>query len=288
MAFRLQHQIQTEDYVTSITPSPSQPLLLAPCASGSIKVLDPSTLACAATLQTTSPISEVVFGPSAANTVYVGGMDGSISLFDMRTMSPVARLDAGASVLSISLNAAGTVLAAGTELAEKAGPEGEDVARLLMCLINLYNITGDLSEEDSLYQVIKSNSISKIGFFGPQYEYIFAQTHVETYGLYKFEEAETVKEFGDVRTVMQGTGGGFALDYLVDTVFDAPSGRLYLVVGTQSGNLGILNVSLDSMEVVFSLNGGHQDIVRGVHWNIAQRMLVSGGEDGVVSLWRNV
>ena len=36
-----------------------------------------------------------------------------------------------APILSFSINSAGTILAAGTELVEKGGDEGEDEARLL-------------------------------------------------------------------------------------------------------------------------------------------------------------
>ncbi|KAI8612480.1 WD40-repeat-containing domain protein [Chytriomyces sp. MP71] len=244
---------------------------------------------------------------------------------DYRLLAPlVSETIVGAPVLSVSTNASGTVLAAGTELVPNAGPEGEDVARLLLwdiragaaplaqfidchsdditqvrfhptkdnimmsgstdTLINLFNITPDLNEEDSLYQVIKFNSINRLGFFGPSYEYLFAQTHVETYALYTFEEANIVKEFGDVRGM---NVGGFQLEYLIDSVFDIGSGRLFLVAGTQSGNIGVLNVALNQMELAYTMNGGHRDIVRGVHWNMGGRSFVSGGEDGVVALWRN-
>ncbi|KAI9333258.1 WD40-repeat-containing domain protein [Obelidium mucronatum] len=335
--FTLTSQIQTEDYITSITPSPDGGTkLLAPCCSGSVKVLDPLSLACIGTLNTPSPVSEVVFGGSAvtgstASVVYVGGLDGNVGVFDLRTggAASVGQLLGGSAILSLTRNANGSILAAGTELAEKAGPEGEDVARLLMwdvragaaplaqfidChsdditqvrfhptldnflisgstdnLINLYNLTPTLDEEESLYQVINYNSINKIGFFGPQHEYLFAQTHVESFAIYKCENADLVKDFGDVRQTVGGGGGPVvaAVDYLVDCIYDAGEGRLYLVGGARSGNLGVLNVSLDTMEVVHTLNGGHRDIVRGVYWDRSRGLFVSGGEDGVVSLWRN-
>ncbi|KAJ3025415.1 UNVERIFIED_CONTAM: WD repeat-containing protein 89 [Siphonaria sp. JEL0065] len=327
--FKLTFQIQTEDYITSITPTLDGTHLLAPCCSGSVKILDPLTLNCTGTLTTTSPISEVVFGGSGSSgqgsnsIVYVGGLDGNVGVFDLRNGSspPIGQLTGGSAILSLSRNASGTILAAGTELVEKGGPEGEDVARLLMwdvrmgaaplaqfmdChsdditqvrfhptvdtvlisgstdnLINIYNLTPTLNEDDSLYQVLNYNSINKIGFFGPQHEYLFAQSHVETFAIYKCETADLVKDFGDVRNLAPG------VEYLVDSVYDAAEGRLYLVAGTQKGDLGVLNVALDSMEVVHTLNGGHRDIVRGVYWNRGAGVFVSGGEDGVVSLWRN-
>ncbi|KAJ3076671.1 WD repeat-containing protein 89 [Podochytrium sp. JEL0797] len=324
--FKLTAQLQTEDYIINITPSPTHNVLLAPCSSGSVKVIDPTSLTCTGALSTASPVSEVVFGAGDGNVVYVGGMDGNVGVFDLRVGSAVGQLNGGTAILSLSRNAAGTVLAAGTELAYKAGPEGEDVARLLMwdlrsgaaplaqfidChsdditqvrfhptvdtvlvsggtdnLINLYNLTPTLSEDDSLYQTINYNSIHKLGFFGPQNEYIFAQSHVETFALYKFENADLVKDFGDVRR--NDVGGGFgAVEYLVDSVFDAGEGRLYLVGGKQNGDIAVMNVALDTMELVYTLNGGHRDIVRGVYWNRGMQRLVSGGEDGVISLWRN-
>ena len=50
-----------------------------------------------------------------------------------------------------------------------------------------------------------------------------------------------------------------------------------------SGNIAILNVSLESMELVHTLNNGHSDIVRAVSWR--NNSLLSAGEDGRVNKW---
>lgn len=51
----------------------------------------------------------------------------------------------------------------------------------------LYNLEMNV-EDECLYQVIKEDSISKVGFFGPSYEYLYSLTHIETMSLYKFAE----------------------------------------------------------------------------------------------------
>jgi hypothetical protein len=47
---------------------------------------------------------------------------------------------------------------------------------------------------------------------------------------------------------------------------------LILICGF-SGNMGVLNVGLDQMELIHTLNGGHSDIIRGAVWNPEVRIL---------------
>jgi hypothetical protein len=63
-------------------------------------------------------------------------------------------------------------------------------------LINLYNLE-TMIEEDALYQVIamvfipqviKTESVAKVGYFGPDYEYLYSLSHMETFSMYKFQE----------------------------------------------------------------------------------------------------
>lgn len=54
----------------------------------------------------------------------------------------------------------------------------------LVCLYNLETF----DEDDALYQVIKEESVHKIGYFGPSYEYLYCLTHMETFSLWQFSE----------------------------------------------------------------------------------------------------
>ncbi|KAJ3133392.1 WD repeat-containing protein 89 [Physocladia obscura] len=343
-AFRLAYQVQTDDYVTAMnTVNGGQSVATGSSGdAGTVRITDVTTQQLSRILNTGSAVGDLcglhtrnnshiatnntVSENAGSNNaiLFVAGRAGVVSVFDLRvdsslTPSLVLPSFAAAPLVSLACNASGSVLAAGAELAEKAGPDGEDIASLLMWdirnaaaplahfidshsdditqlrfhpfkdellisgstdgLINLYELTPTLNEEDSLYQVIKANSINKLGFFGPQYEYIFAQTHIETFSLYKFENGDVVKEFGDCRRNVAGFSVG-PIEYLVDSAYDENTGRLYIVAGRQDGNMAVLNVGLDDMELVYTLNGGHRDIVRCAYWDMDKHFIMSGGEDG--------
>eukprot|EP00842_Homolaphlyctis_polyrhiza_P006769 jgi/Hompol1/7093/HPOL_000739-RA len=125
-------------------------------------------------------------------------------------------------------------------------------------LVCLYNLS-TFEEDDALYQVITNDSVSKIGYFGPENEYIYIYT------------------YGDVR----GVSEELKLDYLIDCTYDSRGQRLYA-----TGSIGILDVNLGRLELAFTLNGGHTDIVRSTLWHMASGMLVSSSEDGSVCVWR--
>ena len=137
------------------------------------------------------------------------------------------------------------------------------------------------SEDDALYQVIKDNSIHKIGFFGPESEYLYSMTHIETFSLWKFRDAEKICTYGDVRQPIPG----MAVDYLIECMYD-PQGRLYLCAGSYTGDVGLIHVGLGELEPLMVLPNGHKDnTVRGVHWAKGSNAFVSGCEIGDVVKW---
>jgi hypothetical protein len=95
----------------------------------------------------------------------------------------------------------------------------------LVCLYDLSQMT----EDEALYQVIKDDSVSQIGFFGPSYEYIYLSTHMETSSLWTFENTEKIVHFGDVR----GASNELNLDYIIGWKYNSGSGHLFLEAGSQ-------------------------------------------------------
>ncbi|KAI9199241.1 WD40-repeat-containing domain protein [Polychytrium aggregatum] len=150
-------------------------------------------------------------------------------------------------------------------------------------LINLYNLA-TLVEDDSLYQTLKVDSVSKLGYFGPSYEYLYCSTHIETFSLWNFQEAEVISSYGDIRSLSTPL---HKIDYIIDCHYDHESQRLFMFTGSQEGSIGISDVSLQSASIVHTLNNGHSDIVRDVLWNKNTRTIVSGGEDATVCFWSN-
>ncbi|TPX38771.1 hypothetical protein SeMB42_g00733 [Synchytrium endobioticum] len=151
-------------------------------------------------------------------------------------------------------------------------------------LLCLYTLDAGMCQDESLYQVIKEESVHKAGFFGPAYEYVYCTTHIETFALYMFEEADLIINYGQVRS---RSSEHVTIDYLIDVIYDQVGQRLYLFTGSQTGNVGVFNSSLTDLELTYTLNGGHSEIVRGISWDAQANSLVSGGEDGIIALWRN-
>ncbi|KND04777.1 uncharacterized protein SPPG_00480 [Spizellomyces punctatus DAOM BR117] len=300
----------TTSYVLSILISPDGTLLAAPTSCGTVHLYDATTSEHVGGINV-GGIKEAVFD-KRDNVVWCGGDE--VSVWDVREGKCSKRFQAGAPVLSLDVNSSQTMVAAGTELVGedakiciwdiRGGPtplteftecHSDDITQIkfhpthptalasgstdgLMCLYALTTPT----EDDALEHVFKSDSISKIGFFGPGGTYLYALSHMETLSLYTMT-GDTVREYGDVR----GASELAALEYCIDATYDPHGERLFVVGGDQSGNMCALNVGMGGLELVHTLNGGHSDIVRGVLWDVGGGRLVSGGEDGKVCFWRN-
>ncbi|KAJ3147007.1 WD repeat-containing protein 89 [Geranomyces michiganensis] len=311
--------VANSGYVVDVVINPSKDTVAAPTSTGQVHLFDTSTLAGLGSLTVADgnhdTLKQIIFDTANPSLVYAGSASGAVRLWDVRTGQLGLTFQCDKPVLTVAINSSQTMLAAGTEL---VGEDSEiciwDVrnqqtpaARFLEChsdditqlrfhpsnplamisgstdgLVCLYNLE-TLEEDDALYQVVKEDSISKIGFFGPHYEYIYCLTHMETFSLYKFLEGDKVFTFGDVR----GEAPETKVDYLIDCAYDERGERMFLITGDQNGNLAILHVNLGHLDVVHTLNGGHSDIVRGAAWDLQRETLISGGEDGVISLWQN-
>ncbi|KAJ3197417.1 WD repeat-containing protein 89 [Irineochytrium annulatum] len=233
---RSRRDFTSSGWVLDLAASPSNLFIASAHASGVIHILDSNTLnPTAVTIHPLSPdsvISEIRYAsPEGAgdSMLWRCCKDGRLDLLDLRTGAIAMALKAEAPLLSFSSNCSNTVVAAGTELVER--PREEDEAKLLFWLVNVFNMS-TLEEEDALHQVIKTDSVHKVGFFGPSSEYLFCQTHVETFGIYAIESGDTISVYGDVRE--RGSGPLHQVDYLVDTYYLADEGRLYLVTGTRT------------------------------------------------------
>ncbi|KAI9100606.1 WD40-repeat-containing domain protein [Phlyctochytrium arcticum] len=260
--FRLvqKHTNAAAGYILSTLPSPSGLHLLTPTTSGLLSLYDLATLSPIQQLQAlpngiNAAVTEARFDKSSEGVVWVADNAGGCRAWDTRNGSGVVEVHVGAPVLSLDINTEGRVLVAGTELvgedakisiwdirntatpaAEFIECHSDDITQLrfhpskpsvllsgstdgLLCLFDLTT----LEEDDAIYQIIKSDSVSKLGFFGPEGEYIYALSHMETFALWKVLDADKVCEFGDVRRD--------GVDYLVDCVWDGGDGRMYLVGG---------------------------------------------------------
>ncbi|CAH1762592.1 6362_t:CDS:10 [Entrophospora sp. SA101] len=249
--------------------------------------------------------------------------DGTVALWDLRLshQRPAQMLQATKKepLLSFDLNITGKVVAAGTELssggdvkilfwdlrssnkvsAEFTESHSDDITQIqfhptspskllsgsvdgLICNFDLKSF----DEDEELISVINScSSINKAGYFGIKGENIYCLTHNETFSLWNFSEGELISNMGDIRT--DPNQNVVEINYGIDCQFDLSTNRLYLLCGSNNGDISILNVNLNELQLCQKLNGGHDEIVRSVYWDPRTNIFISGGEDSKLCLWND-
>ncbi|KAG1050917.1 hypothetical protein G6F43_006845 [Rhizopus delemar] len=150
-------------------------------------------------------------------------------------------------------------------------------------LINNYDVT-EFDEEEALISVVNSgSSVSKAGYFGPEAEYLYCMTHIETFSLHTLE-GDLICDYGDIRNI-----GLTQVDYAVDCSYDPISSRFYLITGSNTGTVDFFHVNIGQLQHCQQLSVGdlgHSDVVRSLFWNHPTQSILTGGEDGKLCAWQ--
>eukprot|EP00041_Stephanoeca_diplocostata_P032115 m.1020316 g.1020316 ORF g.1020316 m.1020316 type:complete len:288 (-) comp24087_c0_seq79:353-1216(-) len=159
-------------------------------------------------------------------------------------------------------------------------------------LVNICDMA-QLPDEDEviLHTLNSDSSMARLGFFGPEGEYLYGLTHVESYFIWHAfpqddsEDSEVIVEIPDLRERLSAQG--IPADYCIDSMYDQHSQRLYLLAGTNTGDVNVLHVNKDGLALAATLHGGHNAIVRSMLWgqNAGDDTFVSAGEDARLCLW---
>ncbi|KAL1921382.1 uncharacterized protein VTP21DRAFT_11098 [Calcarisporiella thermophila] len=248
-----------------------------------------------------------------------GSKDGTVAMWDLRTecTTPAQLFQAPQRepILCIDVNSSETLLAAGTELVEEDAKvlfwdarnsqfmsqfvetHCDDITLLhfhptnpmqLLTgstdgLVSLYDVT-QFDEDEAVTAVINSgSSVHRANFFGPNSEYVYCLTHIETLSLWHAETSECIFDFGDVRKT--SSPGVMQLDYVIDCHYDNSGQRLYLLGGSNQGDINMLHVNVGELQLCQVLAGGHSEVVRSIHWSPSSNFLISGAEDAKLCLW---
>ncbi|KAG0307623.1 WD repeat-containing protein 89 [Dissophora globulifera] len=305
-------------YIFDIVANSSN--LIVSASNNEIKLYNPATLAIKNILKFhTNTITQIK--AHGENILMSSSKDGSLGVWDLRTEGkPVQVFSTPARdpLLSFDISSSEQLLAAGTELVNYdanihffdarsnsstiiktyAESHNDDITQVkfhptnplrLMTgavdgLICQFDLT-DMDEDEGLLLVSNmGSSVHKIGYFGPSSEYIYCLSHMETLSLWNSDEADAIHEFGDIRGV-SNPSLGLTLDYGIDCQYEAESGRLFLISGSNEGNINILHVKADSLQLCQVLGGVHSEIVRSTYWDAKRGILYSGGEDARLGLW---
>ncbi|KAI8343397.1 WD40-repeat-containing domain protein [Chlamydoabsidia padenii] len=241
--------------------------------------------------------------------------DGKLARWDLRTSTtPVQVFDYGRPLSAFDINCNDSMAVVGTlneEVVQAAElgffdtrqtrlihkfeeSHGDDVteiqchptlpSQLISCstdgLINSYDVT-DFDEEEALLAVVNSgSSVNKTGYFGPNAEYLFCLTHLETFSLHTLE-GDLLCDYGQLKQLD-------GVDFAIDCNYDSNSQRLYLETGSNSGSISIFHVNIDELQLCQTLQaqGGHTDVVRSLYWNHGTQSILTGGEDGIMCAWQ--
>ncbi|KAG2237484.1 WD40-repeat-containing domain protein [Thamnidium elegans] len=147
-------------------------------------------------------------------------------------------------------------------------------------MINNYEVTKFDEEEEMISAVNSGSSVNKAGYFGPNAEYIYCMTHIETFSLHTLE-GDTICDYGDIRNI-----GLTQVNYAIDCNYDPISQRFYLITGSNTGTVDFFHVNIGQLQHCQQLQGGHTDVVRSLYWNHATQSILTGGEDGRLCAWQ--
>ena len=151
------------------------------------------------------------------------------------------------------------------------------------------------SESAALQSVMKPNSVcSHIGYFGANYEGIYATTRTETLSIFELESSETISAYD--YDLVKGTGcretlqelSKMEINYLIDCSWQPRLQKLILLAGNDEGNGFGFDVDLEGFKPLDNFAGGHRDVIRcGKIFEIPNKAigLLTGGEDGRMCVW---
>jgi len=254
------------------------------------------------------PVEDIQFSKQNSDYLLSCSRDGTVAVWDTRANAKATIFSAGpeAELWSFSLNSSGTVLAAGSEAiiyfwdirSNKSLAKFEDshtesvtsvkfhpiidtqiISASVDGLICLYDITRP-NEDDALVSVLNPDeSISTVGFFGPNFEFLYCITHTEQLSLWSLQKEEQIKLFPDTRQL----NGQMRADYLLGCNYTAQQ-QLFLLSGLNSGEILIHEIGQDGLlHPRFYLPFGHNTVVRAFDWG--PNSMVTAGEDSKICLW---
>jgi len=314
-------------YLFDLAKCPADPSVFAASASNHrVKVYDFETMKLTRALPArhTSRITGLSFGHTSPHLLWSCSEDPSIAMWDLRSGDCELVYDAAGAVPScLGVSCDDAIVGVGSNLVEEDAPvllfdvreakhahalveaHSDDVTAVsfhptapgVCCtgstdgLVNVVDVTQMPDEDEAIVQTLNSDSsVSKVGFFGPAAEYVYALTHTETFLIWHStpreddDEPELIASYDELREGL--LADGVNVEYFVDAVYNSRDERLFLIGGTHEGDISLLHVNLDTIELAASLLGGHAATVRAVHWDFDNTgAIVSGAEDARLALW---
>lgn len=151
----------------------------------------------------------------------------------------------------------------------------------LVCVFDI----GKNNEQEALITTLNSEStVQRIGWCGSNNEYLYCLTDVFSIMVWDAVESSTLIKFTNIRESLKEDD--CKVDYLVDCFYHTSLKSLLILGGTEVGEVSLLSAGRDRLHAIHTLPGAHSGVVRCLNWDSQNEVLVTGGEDSVVSVWR--
>ncbi|XP_046553147.1 WD repeat-containing protein 89-like [Haliotis rubra] len=150
----------------------------------------------------------------------------------------------------------------------------------LVCVFDV----SQTSEDDALLYTFNAEcSVNSIGWYGSRRTKVCCLTSIDTFHVWDTVEGDEEARVNNVKDKLQGAA---SVDYIVDLLQPESDSMDILVAGTYGGDVRILEVEDNDVNVVHTLgSGGHTDRLRCCNWDAQNETLVTGGEDSLLCLW---
>ncbi|XP_065913646.1 WD repeat-containing protein 89-like isoform X2 [Dysidea avara] len=216
-------------------------------------------------------ITGLCFSHTNPNLLLSCSNDKTVRLWDLRGSSQdvtIFKAKPRVALTSFDLNCTDTLIAAGAELVEEdaylffwdirspkvmgkfSESHNDDITQVKFCpsyptqlasgstdgLVCVYDIT-ELDEDEAIVSVLNTeSSVANLGYFGPQYEYVYSLTHTETFHVWNALQANLLSNQRSVRELLLEKHK-LQVDYLVDCTYNEATQRLFIVAGDHNGRV---------------------------------------------------
>ncbi|KAJ6657978.1 hypothetical protein lerEdw1_001637 [Lerista edwardsae] len=156
-------------------------------------------------------------------------------------------------------------------------------------LVNVFDINKN-NEDDALVTTCNSDSsVSFIGWAGKDYQQVYCTTHDEGFCWWDLAQLDTEEpilllHIPDAREVVSIENA--KLKYFVGGFYHEKLDKLLVVGGMAAGSIHFMECGAGGLSLVGTLGGGHSTTVRSFCWNEADNLLLTGGEDAQLLLWK--
>jgi len=147
-----------------------------------------------------------------------------------------------------------------------------------------YDLTVEDLDEALLTSMSNVQPVAKFGFFGPQSEYLYAISTVETLSLWDCAKGRRLAAFPDIRQQLSHAAK-VNIDCLINCHYDPAQERLFLTAGSFEGALLLNHVNTRDIQPLCLMMpaDGHSGVIRDSL--LLDQTVITGGQDSKICVW---